>query len=225
VAHVTTYPGELVVTAIINFIFMNAAASLSVSVLVKGLLVSHDREIRLATSLEEKQKRLAGEILGRRQANQARAESEQRYRNILDSIEDGYFEVDLEGHITFFNGALTRLLGISGSKLSGMNHAAFMDGANAGKLARAFKHTYDTGESSQVLDCQLTRKDGSRCDIEMVVSLIRDRQGTDHRFQGNWPGMCPPGSPWKNGCARVPKWNPSAPWPPALPTTLTMYCT
>jgi PAS domain-containing protein len=33
-------------------------------------------------------------------------ESEERYRMILESIEDGYFEIDLRGNFTFFNTAL-----------------------------------------------------------------------------------------------------------------------
>ncbi len=36
------------------------------------------------------------------ESEQALIESEIRFRSILDSIEDGYFEVDLEGNFTFF---------------------------------------------------------------------------------------------------------------------------
>ena len=184
VTQVTYYPPEILVTGVVSFIFMNGAASLSISVLLKGLTVTHDEQIRLATSLKEKQRRLAGEIRDRRQANRARVESEERYRIILDSIEDGYFEVDLEGRITFFNGSLSRLLGVPENQLAGMNPRTLMDGANAGKITRVFRHAYDTGEASQLLDCQLIRKDGSICHIEMVVSLILSRHKAIVGFRG-----------------------------------------
>lgn len=184
VAQVTYFSGELVITAIVNFMLMNGAAALSVSVMVKGLVVSHERELQLTMTLQEKQKRLAGEIRGRHRADRARAESEERYRTILDSIEDGYFEVDLQGHISFFNGAMTRLVGVLEKDLPGMHHTAFMDEANAEKVSRAFKSSYETGENSQVMDCQILPRDGGVRDIEMVVSLMRNRQGGIVGFRG-----------------------------------------
>lgn len=33
--------------------------------------------------------------------------SEEKYRNILENIEDGYYEIDLTGRFTFFNDAVT----------------------------------------------------------------------------------------------------------------------
>ena len=38
-------------------------------------------------------------------------ESKEKYRSILDNIEDGYYEVDLAGHFTFFNDAMARITG------------------------------------------------------------------------------------------------------------------
>jgi PAS domain S-box-containing protein len=37
-------------------------------------------------------------------------QSEERYRTIIESIEDGYYEVDLAGDFTFFNDSLCRML-------------------------------------------------------------------------------------------------------------------
>lgn len=43
--------------------------------------------------------------------------SERRYGATLEGIEEGYFEVDLSGNMTFFNDALCRILGYSREKL------------------------------------------------------------------------------------------------------------
>jgi PAS domain-containing protein len=52
----------------------------------------------------------AGEKL---QSDEELRESEERYRTILESIEEAYFEVDLRGNLTFFNDSLCVVLGYS----------------------------------------------------------------------------------------------------------------
>ena len=42
-------------------------------------------------------------ISQRKEAEAARKESESKYRTILESIQEGYYEVDLDGNLTFFN--------------------------------------------------------------------------------------------------------------------------
>ena len=49
-------------------------------------------------------------------SEQALLQSEEKYRNILDSIEDGYFEVDISGNFTFFNDSTQRILGFPKSE-------------------------------------------------------------------------------------------------------------
>ncbi len=51
------------------------------------------------------------DITERKQAEEALRQSEEKYRTILKSIEDGYYEVDLAGNFTFFNDAHCRQLG------------------------------------------------------------------------------------------------------------------
>jgi len=51
------------------------------------------------------------DITDRKRAEEALRQSEERYRNILDSIQDGYSEIDLGGNFTFVNGATCRHLG------------------------------------------------------------------------------------------------------------------
>ena len=61
-------------------------------------------------------------IIERKWAGGKLLESEDKYRNILESIEDGYFEVDTAGNFTFFNDSVCRILGNTRAELMGMNN-------------------------------------------------------------------------------------------------------
>ena len=49
------------------------------------------------------------EIVERKQAEEAMRDSEEKYRTILEKIEDGYYEVDLTGTLTFFNDSACKI--------------------------------------------------------------------------------------------------------------------
>ncbi len=57
------------------------------------------------------------DITERKQAEEALRQSEERYRTILEEMEDSYFEVDLGGHLTFVNNSVCRDLGYSRKEL------------------------------------------------------------------------------------------------------------
>jgi len=54
------------------------------------------------------------EIKDRVLTEDALRQSEEKYRIILQSIEDGYYEVNLAGDMTFFNDAMCRIWVILG---------------------------------------------------------------------------------------------------------------
>jgi PAS domain S-box-containing protein len=112
------------------------------------------------------------DITERKQAEEELRESEERYRTILESIEDGYFEVDLAGNFTFFNPSLCRILGYPREEMPGMNNRVFMDAENAKKVFRAFNEVYVTGIPRRGFEWETIRKDGARTYIEVSVSLI-----------------------------------------------------
>ncbi|MBU1878759.1 MAG: PAS domain S-box protein, partial [Chloroflexi bacterium] len=109
---------------------------------------------------------------------------EQRYRSLLDSLEDGYFEVDLAGNFTIFNDSLCRLLGYSRSEMMGMNNRQYMDAENARRVFDTFNRVYRTGQSSKGFDWVIVRPDGTMRIVETSVSLIADDEGRPTGFCG-----------------------------------------
>ena len=175
---------RLMVVAGINFLFLNALSAISVAVLVRGLTASHEKEKQLALSLKAEQASLEAEIRDKNKAEASLRESEEKYRNILESIEDGYYEVDLQGNYTFFNDSMCRIIGYSRQELMGLNNRSYMDQDNAKKIYTTFNQVFKTGVPTKALDWQLIRKDGTACFVETVVSLMKDRSGNGIGFRG-----------------------------------------
>jgi two-component system cell cycle sensor histidine kinase/response regulator CckA len=111
-------------------------------------------------------------------------QSEEKYRNIIEDIQDGYFELDLSGSLTFFNESICKIHGYSREELMGMNHRQFADKENSIKAYEAFNKIYNTGTSSNLFDYEIIRKDGTRRQVEISASLIKDSAGKPIGFRG-----------------------------------------
>jgi PAS domain S-box-containing protein len=111
-------------------------------------------------------------------------ESEEKYRNILENIEDVYFEVDRAGDFTFFNPSLCRILGYSREEMMGTNYKVLMDAENAKQVLRAFNEVYVTGIPAKGLEWEVIKKDGARMYIEVLISLIVKPGEKPTRFRG-----------------------------------------
>lgn len=111
-------------------------------------------------------------------------QSEEKYRTILENIQEGYFEINLKGNYTFFNDAMCEILGYSREELMGMNYHAFMDKETAKKSFRVFNRIYETGIPLKYMDWQIKRKDGSKRHIDFTASLIKDSSGRLSGFRG-----------------------------------------
>ncbi|MCL0081952.1 PAS domain S-box protein [Dehalococcoidia bacterium] len=127
---------------------------------------------------------LRQEILGPGVEEKRPRENEERYRAILEGIEDGYYEVDLAGNFTFFNDSLCRMFGYPPDELMGMNNREYTDAENARKLYQAFNKVYRTGETVKAFDWEVIRKDGTKRFAEASVSLIRNSTGQPAGFRG-----------------------------------------
>ncbi|OPL11644.1 MAG: hypothetical protein AVO39_04830 [delta proteobacterium MLS_D] len=131
------------------------------------------------------------DITGRKKAETLREEavealrrSEERYRTIIEQMEDGYFETDLAGRITFVNEAECRNIGYAKDEIVGHDHSLFSDEETCRELFRLFSDIYKTGRPVRAYDVKLIKKDGSRSCNEISATLIRDEQGEPVGFRG-----------------------------------------
>ena len=105
-----------------------------------------------------------------KQSKGALREAEEKYRTILENIEDGYYEVDFAGNFTFFNDSMWRILGYPKEELMGMNDRQYTDQRNAKRLFQAFNKVYRTGEPCREIGWEIIRKDGARRSTEKKLS-------------------------------------------------------
>ncbi len=116
-------------------------------------------------------------------AEAAFRESEKKYQTIVESMQEGYFEVDLKGYLTFVNTPLCRIVGFSRDQLLFTGFRQHFSRATARYLFRLFNRVYRTGipATNQDFDAERHNK---RMVLEISVSLVNNRDGLPIGFRG-----------------------------------------
>jgi PAS domain S-box-containing protein len=126
---------------------------------------------------------ISRDITERKRMEEALERSEEKYRNVLERMEEAYSEVDLAGNFTFFNDALCRHLGYSREELMGMNYKVYTAPDYVKKVYEAYNRVYRTGEPMRVFAIEEIKKDGTRMTAEISVSLLRNEAGEKIGFR------------------------------------------
>jgi PAS domain S-box-containing protein len=111
-------------------------------------------------------------------------ESEEKYRNILESIEEGYFEVDLAGNLTFVNDAACKLMEYPADELIGLNNRQFTSPQTAKKMFNTFNQVYRTGQPAQVSNFEIIAKNKTKKHLELSATLMKDSEQRPIGFRG-----------------------------------------
>ena len=120
----------------------------------------------------------------RKAADDALRESQEKYRTILESIEEGCFETDIDGNLTFFSNPFLKTLGYSRDELRGRNTSRYTSPDTAEKMNRITERLKETGKPENVADYDVIRKDGSNVSLELSVSLLKDQDGLPMGYRG-----------------------------------------
>jgi two-component system sensor histidine kinase/response regulator len=120
----------------------------------------------------------------RKVAEAAMRISEEKHRTIIESIEDGYYEVNSEGLLMFCNTALAKITGHPKDKMMGQDIGTFLGKENAAKLFQTFKSLSQQETEVNELDWSFTHTDDSERYIETSISLIKDSKGNVDGFRG-----------------------------------------
>ncbi|HWP69102.1 MAG TPA: PAS domain S-box protein [Rectinemataceae bacterium] len=159
-------------TAVENLLFKSQIAAL------EQLLEVYEK------SVLEKTDELYAEIAKRKQMEEALRQSEERYRTIIDEMEEWYFETDLEGYFTFFNDIFARALVLSREELIGKNYQDFIKKEDSVSVAKLFNQIFKTGNSTRNFSYEFTRRNGAIAYIEFSFFPKRDEKARIVGFRG-----------------------------------------
>lgn len=120
---------------------------------------------------------LAVDNIRRKKMEAELRKSEEKYRTIIESMEDGYYEIDLKGNYTFVNEALCNKSRRSREELLGMNYRTYTSPEQVPRAREMFKHMYETGKPITILDYDVIDKDGTVRTLDVTASPIYDSSG------------------------------------------------
>ena len=107
-------------------------------------------------------------------AQDALRESEERYRRIVETSNDGIWAIDGKSKITFVNQRLADMLGYSPEEMIGKSFSEFIPEASEAKAPQRFEGSRGISEETEV---KLERNDQSELWVLLKTSPIRDADG------------------------------------------------
>jgi len=126
---------------------------------------------------------LARNVTQRKKMESDLRRSEERYRTILEEIEEGYAELDLDGNWTFVNETAGKILGYRPEEMLGENLRSNTDEDTARGWLDLYERLLQTGQSFKGAEIELTTKQGNRRMTEISGALIRDEHGQSAGFR------------------------------------------
>jgi len=110
--------------------------------------------------------------------------SDERYRVFIENIDDGVYEVDLQGNFTYVNNALCHAFGFPREEIEGASFSKFMDDGHARAAFDIFNNIYKTGKGIADLMWEIIDGEGKRRNIELSANLIVTATGEKTGFRG-----------------------------------------
>jgi sigma-B regulation protein RsbU (phosphoserine phosphatase) len=104
--------------------------------------------------------------------------------DLLESLEYGYFELDLGGHLVYGNRIFFNSLGYVKDELIGKHFRHYMNRKQVSTIFNIFSMIHKTGMVEKKLPLDFMHKDGSARTAEGSIALIRDENNTPIGFRG-----------------------------------------
>jgi PAS domain S-box-containing protein len=111
-------------------------------------------------------------------------ESEDKYRQTLESIREGYFEIDLNGKIQLVNQAVSNLLAYEREALVGMPFSRYFTETSARQMERLLVKIEETHEPVPFAQVEMVNKGRQTVPVDLSAALIVDQEGHGVGFRG-----------------------------------------
>jgi len=181
---------QLMYLAVISFLYLNALAAISVSVVVKGMTRFHEKEKRVSRSLKKEQvqliaakDKLEAEFQERMHRENKLFESEKRFHLLFEEAPDTIFIIAMDDRIIDANKAATRMLGYNRDEFKTMTVADIQAPQVRGKKGSIIKsklnqypffETLDIHKNGQIVPVEVHHHRMRIEGEEIVLSMVRD---------------------------------------------------
>ncbi len=107
----------------------------------------------------------------------------EKNRKILEDMQEGYYEIDLDGTFTYINDIVCGIAELPRERLLGVNFVAYTSKATSKRVYRKFNDVFRTG-IPQRIEYEIIIPGGKKKMIENSVSLLKDDAGNAIGFCG-----------------------------------------
>ncbi len=114
------------------------------------------------------------DITERRKAALALAESEKRYRDLVESISELIWETDDSGCLTYVSPAIERLLGYRPEEIISKPFSYLMRPFETARVSEQMREALARKEASYGIESALLRKDGTEVEVETSIAPVYD---------------------------------------------------
>ena len=159
------------ITGFISFFVVLGGAGLFIRVSNPIIKLLEKRNV----SLEKTNTRLSTEIEERIRAEKAVRDSELKYRQLVEQMQEGIWAIDKDANTTFVNPRMAEMIGYTVDEMQGKHLFAFMDNHDIEIFRRNIERR-EQGIKDQH-DFELLHKNGQRIYTSMKTSPITDGQG------------------------------------------------
>lgn len=124
------------------------------------------------------------DVTAQRNAEDLLRQSEHKYRRIVESINDGFFEIDLNGQLLFFNPALARLVGLPGDRMARSEPRRWVARKDRRRVFRQFSDVLEGRPPESDFTWCMRRPDGSERFVESSITPVIGTNGNPTGFRG-----------------------------------------
>jgi PAS domain S-box-containing protein len=168
-----------------------------VAQLVGSLAAGYASALR-ERSLDEQDAIYRAGLRARRQAEQALAASEAKFRAMFTEAKMGIGIGDLKGNITDANPALQQMFGYTHDELTSLNVSSMVHPEDAASVWEVYGELVRGERDHFRMEKRFNRRDGGEIWTDLTVSLVRDEVGEPLTRWRCWR-MCPNGVACKRG--------------------------
>jgi PAS domain S-box-containing protein len=120
----------------------------------------------------------------RRAMEDALRESEEKFRNIVETSPDLIWETDVWGRFTYISSPVVEMLGYPPEDLTGKSFLSLLPEDQISSATNAFEHQVSSMVPHVSLDVTARHNDGHLLSMEIRSSLVKNEQGNPTGFRG-----------------------------------------